>query len=372
MLKGQNIDSTALSNLLEASRVSHSDAIAIWCNGKIIVEKYSNDNDRIIACHSVQKSLLNLCIGRLVIEGKITSVDTAVFKYFPEWKQSSKKKITIKQILSHTSGIEENPFDPDGWNPPDIIQFALCSNMQEEPGSEFRYNTKATYILHGLIEKVSGKRVDLFLKEELFDVLGIVNFRWDYDSVGNPQLLYMSAGELIKIGQLMLQKGNWNKKQLISESWISESLKSSQKFDPECGLLWWIIPANRSYIINDSLISILKNKGLSNKILTKYKKMKGIYKDYGKLTSKFSEIFGEKWNTEFNKNVYPFTRQIYIKTISENILGYQARGWMGQYMVFYPDKNLIAVRMIKESTSHQDENDNMFKFQEYVYNLIKK
>lgn len=373
LVKGQQkIDSTALSDLIKASEVSHSDGLAIWYNGKIVLEKYSNDLDRMTACHSMQKSLLNLCIGRLITEGKIKSIDTPVYQYFPEWKQASKKKITIRQILSHTSGLEENPYDPDGWNPQNIIQLALCSNMQEEPGSEFRYNTKATYILHGLIEKVSGKRLDLFLKEEIFNTLGITNFRWDYDSVGDPQLLYMSAGELLKIGQLMLEKGKWNNKQIIAESWINESLKSSQQFDPECGLLWWIIPEKKSFVVNDSLISILKNKGISNEILTKYKTMKGDYTDYGTLMSKFSEVFGEKWETEFEKEVYPFTRQIYIKSISKNILGYQARGWMGQYMVFYPDENLVAVRMIKESTSHQDDTDEMWDFKEYVYNLKKK
>lgn len=367
----QKIDSTALSNLVKASVESHSDALAIWHNGIVVLEKYSDD-ERMIACHSMQKSLLNLCIGRLITIGKIKSADLPVYQYFPEWKQASKKEITIRHILSHTSGLDENPYDPDGWYAPNKIQYALSSNMQEKPGSEFRYNTKATYILHGLIEKASGRRLDLFLKENFFDVMEITNFRWDFDSVGNPQLLYMSAGELLKIGRLMLQKGNWNNEKLVSESWINESLKSSQPQEPECGLLWWIVPERKTFNINDSLISTLKNKGVSNKILSRFEKMKGEYNELGKLRSKFQDVFGENWNILFQKEVYPFTKQIYIKAISENIRGYQAIGWMGQYMVFYPRKNLVAVRMIKESTSNQDDLDEMRKFAELVYELVKE
>jgi hypothetical protein len=180
----------------------------------------------------------------------------------------------------------------------------------------------------------------------------------------------MTAGDLLRIGQLIIQKGKWNDIQIVPESWINLSFQSSQKFNPECGLLWWIIPEKKLYSINDSLLNMYKNKGVPNDLIQKFNSIKGVYDNYDAFLSKLSQAFGDKWNEEFDNKLYPFTRQIYIKTISDNILGYEANGWLGQYLIIYPKKKIIGVRMIKESTSHQDDTDQMWNFKDDVYKLI--
>lgn len=371
-VKGQqHIDSLALSELMKKSELAHSDGLAIYFNGEVILEKYSNNEDKLVHCYSLEKSLINLCIGKLVTDGKIQSIDSFVYNYFPEWKQPLKEKITIRHLLTHTSGLEE-PANIDYWNAPNIIQYALCSNAQEMPGDIYKYSTKATFILHGLIEKISGSNIELYMANNIFEPLGIKNYRWDYDSVGNPKLLYMTAGDLLKIGQLILNKGKWFNLQLISENWFLESFESSQKQEPEYGMLWWIIPESKQYIINDSLIERFKSKGIDTTIIRKYITIKGSYNSYGDFLSKISQAFGDNWQVEFDKKIYPFTNRIYIKTISKKILGYEANGWIGQYLVIDPEKRLIAARMVKQKETYNAQTDAWFDFRDYVYKLVKE
>lgn len=98
--------------------------------------------------------------------------------------------------------------------------------MTHKPGTHFVYNTPGTYTLSAIVTKVTGQTVLEYLKPRLFEPLGIENPRWDASAEGNSlggYGLFVRTEDIAKFGQLYLQKGKWNGKQLIPEKWVEQA-----------------------------------------------------------------------------------------------------------------------------------------------------
>lgn len=230
-----------LKALIERAAETETDALLIQRNGQIVYEKYSQGFSAPIETFSVTKSLVSLAVGFLVDEGKLSSLDTPVHRWFPEWRTGTKSRITVRHLLNHTSGLGT---EYAHFPPVDLIEDALATDLVFEPGSDFEYNNRATHLLSGVVARIAGMRTDLYLREKLFQPLGITRYGWLRDQAGNA---YGSMGfqaharDLAKIGELLLNRGKWNGRRLLSESWLRLSFAPSQDFEPHCGLLWWLI-----------------------------------------------------------------------------------------------------------------------------------
>ena len=137
---------------------------------------------------------------------------------------------------------------------PRADHFVLAQPLAAQPGEVFNYNTGTANLLGLILRKISGKRLDAFAKETLFDPLRIEDWDWDYDAGFNPAAgtgLRLRPRDLAKIGQLVLQHGVWNGRQVVSSAWIEEAMiprttgKSLMlKLVPEgissYGFLWWL------------------------------------------------------------------------------------------------------------------------------------
>ena len=115
-----------------------------------------------------------------------------------------------------------------------VRQF-LSYPVEYEPGEVYCYNSVGTYMLSAIVQKVTGKKMIELLKERIFSPLGIENAYWlespqgiNYGGWG----LYLKTEDLAKAGQLILDRGKWNGKQLISEEWIDEMSKKTGKLCP--------------------------------------------------------------------------------------------------------------------------------------------
>jgi CubicO group peptidase (beta-lactamase class C family) len=105
--------------------------------------------------------------------------------------------------------------------------FVMAQPLVAKPGEIFNYNTGTADLLGVILRKVSGKRLDAFAKETLFDPLGIEDWDWDGSSGFNPAAasgLRLRPRDLAKIGQLILQHGSWHGQQIVSSAWIDESM----------------------------------------------------------------------------------------------------------------------------------------------------
>ena len=98
-----------------------------------------------------------------------------------------------------------------------------------------------------IISQASGMTIDKFAKQYLFNLLGITNESWGHTSnkkvIPSAKRLYMTSRDMAKIGQLILNNGKWNGKQIISEKWVEESTTMKTKIAGiDYGYLWWNIP----------------------------------------------------------------------------------------------------------------------------------
>ena len=111
---------------------------------------------------------------------------------------------------------------------PDVVQLALAAELTDEPGTHFYYNNKAVNLLAGIVQKASGKKMDALLRSDVFGPLGITDFVWVRDSAGNPfsyARLEILPEDMAKLGQLALDRGRWQGKQLIAPEWFDAIMR---------------------------------------------------------------------------------------------------------------------------------------------------
>jgi len=258
-----NVDTTRiyqLFNQLEDGENSiHS--ILLVKNKHIIIEEYFKDHS-VYKQHdlrSVTKSIISLLLGIAIDKGIVGSVDDPVLKYLKSHvptKNPDKRKdeITIKQLLTMSAGLDCNDWDKHSagqedkvYRKKDWIQYTLDLPMVYDPGKVSNYCSMGVVLIAEILSQASGMPIDKFAEEYLFNPLNISNVRWghtsDKDVIPSGKRIYMTSRDMAKIGQLILNEGQWNDKRLISEKWISESTAiKTQITGVGYGYLWWDIP----------------------------------------------------------------------------------------------------------------------------------
>lgn len=363
-----------LDKILLRAKETNSDSVLIMQNGKIIGEYYAGKKDEKIELMSCTKSIVSLAIGRLIEQGKIKSVDQPVYEFYPEWKQGKKSSVTIKHLLNHTSGLQNVPnAELEIYSSKDFVKLALAAEISDEPGTKFSYNNKAVNLLAGIVQVASGKRLDVFMRDEFFNPMQIKDFGWTLDAAGNPHVmagLQIPAADFIKFGQLILNRGKWDGKQIVSEKWVDASLAQSQPFAQSVGLLWWRMSSNETYTIDDEHLQILEKAGVEKSFLEKVEPLKGkVYQTDGR-TAALVEVFGRDYRTIVQKEMASKHTPLF-KTVRGEIDGYNANGYLGQFLVIVPKSNLVAVRQVKRSDKYNSETDGFNDFMSLVMQLTK-
>ena len=207
---------------------------------------------------SVTKSVTSILFGIAKDMGFITNLDEKLFKFFPRYSSlndSMKDKITLEHLLTMTSGLEWNEQNVSLrkvendiiqlFLTPDPVKYILSKPAIHPPGSNFYYNGGNTNLLGKIIQETSGQKLDVFAKKYLFDPLSIHQYRWVYLK---PDLVYTSGNlklrprDMAKIGYLMLNKGIWKSKRVVSSQWIENSTRPHFHFSNKegYGYQWWI------------------------------------------------------------------------------------------------------------------------------------
>jgi CubicO group peptidase (beta-lactamase class C family) len=207
---------------------------------------------------SVSKTVTSITLGIARSRNDFTvGLDTPIIKYFEAKKiarmDDRKKRITVRDLLTMTAGFEwheDLPYN-DPKNSADVmeasrdwVQYAMDQPMADDPGSKFVYNSGAAELLAQVFKKVTGKNVDEYADEHLFKPLNI-RYYWKHTPTGLPDTeggLYLSAHDLGKIGQLYLKDGMWSGQEIVSESWIKDSVAAHETVggDLKYGYLWWL------------------------------------------------------------------------------------------------------------------------------------
>jgi len=225
----------------------HDRAVATNSNSLIVLRdgqldeqiSFGMDHDPLYIM-SISKFVTGLGLGSIFTAARV-DIDQPVAEFFPEWRQGRKQRITIRMLMNHTSGLQ-NAADTgvDLEAAPDMVQLALCAELDADPGAEFSYNNKAVQLLAGVVQRAAGRSLDGLLTEHLFAPLGIQSASWAYDLNGSPYIaggLSMSAWDLARIGQLVADGGLYRGHQVIPEEWVATMSAPGQTLHQDFGLL---------------------------------------------------------------------------------------------------------------------------------------
>ncbi|MCG8306580.1 MAG: beta-lactamase family protein [Cytophagales bacterium] len=227
-------------------------AVLIAKNDKLVLEEYfyGHGMNSLHPLHSSTKSIASLLFG---MAAGTAALDDCIWTYLKEYdshRNDSNRAITVEQLLTMTAGFEVGDHLWDGAK--DLYENALTRKMALAPGEAFQYDGGCSNMLGKIIHCRSGVKADEFAEQALFEPLNITDYYWQKDHEGKfPVMdggLALTARDMLKIGILVKNKGKWNGKQVIPESWIEESTRlhvEETGWGTEgYGYHWWIEKPN--------------------------------------------------------------------------------------------------------------------------------
>ena len=178
--------------------------------------------------YSVSKTFAAVAVGLAVDDG-LLNVNDPFVKYFPQYINDSidprLRDIKIKDMLTMQSGFKTASWirnNQDHW-----VDYYLTRPLVADPGTRYSYDSLETYLLSAVVQKVTGKTILDLLNERVFHPMDINDVEWEScpDGINTGGWgIYMTAQSQALFGQLLLQEGNWNGKQLVSKEWLKEMM----------------------------------------------------------------------------------------------------------------------------------------------------
>jgi CubicO group peptidase (beta-lactamase class C family) len=227
-------------------------AVLVARGGKLVFERYFKGSDEINGrrvesvafnadtLHNIKsatKGIASLALGIAIDRGLIRSVNEPIFSFFPELsdlRSPEKERIQLVHALTMTMGLKWVEAIPSNEDDNDEVRMHMASDpcryvlglpATTPPGQEYFYNTGALTLVSAIVRKATGRTLDEFARETLFQPLGITSVEWvrvkgDSDAGGG---LRLRPRDMAKIGQLVLAGGCWNDSQIVSKAWIETS-----------------------------------------------------------------------------------------------------------------------------------------------------
>lgn len=300
---GMNTQNTAAFQEMEEA-IHNGDygeirSIIVIRNKQNIYEQYFNgwQRDSLQQLQSATKSIVSTLLGVAIQQNYVENTQELISNYYKEEFQNItdplKQKITIEDLLTQQHGLDwkEAP-----WNSPDnnwrnILEsegnwyrMILDTPMDAMPGTDFNYSNAAPVLITGLIQHASDMQIDKFAQKYLFDPLSINEVKY-WDGNGGPHnnglaLLYLKTRDMAKIGQLYLQKGTWNDRQILPTTYVEEAVSAKLKNvegNPfyksyDYGHFWWVNPVlrdtqNKSSNMQNPYIYLARGAGGQNIIV---------------------------------------------------------------------------------------------------------
>jgi CubicO group peptidase (beta-lactamase class C family) len=229
--EAQGLSSTAILAFVEEAeqKLDALHSLMIVRHGKVVAEgwwkPYAADEPHMM--FSLSKSFTSTAVGLAIAEGKL-SVDDPVLKFFPDEApaepSANLKAMRVRDLLTMSTGHHDEDVQRFPYNSDEsVVKHFLARPVSHKPGTFFFYNTPASYMLSAIVQKVTGQPLVEYLRPRLFEPLGIANPTWDASKQGVSMGgfgLNVRTEDIARFGQLYLQKGRWNGKQLVPAAWV--------------------------------------------------------------------------------------------------------------------------------------------------------
>jgi CubicO group peptidase (beta-lactamase class C family) len=230
-------------------------SILVSWRGQLILERYYRGTrpTALANIKSASKSVISALVGIAIDRGFIRGVQEPISTYFPDLraidKTLTKSKITVEDLLTMRSGLESTSNRNYGaWvQSSNWVRYVLARPILSPPGTTMQYSTGNTHLLSAILTKATGKNTWQFAQEVFAKPLGFTLARWPQD----PQGIYfggndmlMTPRQMISFGEMYLNRGLANGKQVIPPHWVDASLKprvaSPREFGRFYGYGWWL------------------------------------------------------------------------------------------------------------------------------------
>jgi CubicO group peptidase (beta-lactamase class C family) len=246
--EAQGVSSQSVGEFVKAvDQINTLHSFMIVRHGRVIAEGWWQPEaaDKPHVLWSLSKSFNSTAVGLAIAEGKL-GLDDPVLKFFPgeapAEPSDNLKSMKVRDLLTMSCGHDA---EAKIANHAPVVKDFLAHPVPHAPGTHFQYNTYGSYVLSAIVTKVTGQAVVDFLKPRLFEPLGIEHPQWDASPEGaslGGYGLYLCTEDIAKFGQLYLQKGKWNGKQLLPETWVeqatSKQVPNDQEGHSKIGIDW--------------------------------------------------------------------------------------------------------------------------------------
>ncbi|MGH9835320.1 MAG: serine hydrolase domain-containing protein [Blastocatellia bacterium] len=242
--KDAAMDAAGIEDAAQYAAEHNSTGLVILRGGRIVTEKYWKDWTAETAqpIFSSSKSITATLVGMALEERKLKTLNQSAADFAPMWKGTPKSAITLRHMLAMTSGVKVGAAAVS----PTVDAFEETASfpLEHQPGEHWAYHTPVYRMLLRMLETASGESIDRFTRRKLSGPIGMSHSSWDCSPAPNNKTnctWYRSClRDMSRFGLLILRKGQWDGKRLISQAYVKESTSTSQKLNESYGYLWWL------------------------------------------------------------------------------------------------------------------------------------
>ena len=217
-------------------------AFIVLKNDTLVFEKYygGHTEETVSNSFSAIKTLVAMLIGIAVEEGKINSIDDKVCQYLPEFCSEGKEKITLRHLLTMSSGLSwtestKNPFsnNAESYYGTDLHQLVTQQTLISEPGKVFNYQSGNTQLLGFIVEEATGIDLTEYAQTRIWQKIGTEHEAyWSLDKENGDEksfcCWYATSRDYARLGQLLLHKGKMNGEQIIPIAYFKEMIQPAK------------------------------------------------------------------------------------------------------------------------------------------------
>lgn len=245
----QALDATAFQGMdaVLADQLTDVQSAVVVLRGRMVYRYYRDGNaEKLRDTQSASKSALSALVGTAIAQGHIASVDQRVVELMPAWAPLNSDPraaaITLRHLLTLTAGfaLDSGLRTRAGTAAPLPVQQAWARPLAADPGQMFAYDNSVTPLLVAVLEKASGMPLAEYARQQLVGPMGLA------EPAYRGSIVHLRTLDMAKLGQLYLQRGQWDGKPLLTEAFVDASVQAQNAGGPPVGLhygqLWWVVP----------------------------------------------------------------------------------------------------------------------------------
>lgn len=243
---------TLPETVLKDLKKTRTSSLVVIQDGKLVHEQYWKDHNYSSQMNSfsMAKGILSILVGCAIEDGYLENENQLISTIFPQYENSKYGKfLTVCHLMMMQSGMDwdeeyNHPFAQNSkqYFINDLAEQTFAVEVKEMPGKKYEYQSVSPQLLGFVLKEVTGKELSTYLSEKLWKPLEMeFPAKWSTDEKGMEKAfccIHATPRDFAKIGQLLLQNGSWNGKQIISKDYCKKLLTPTTENDAFCFTVW--------------------------------------------------------------------------------------------------------------------------------------